>query len=127
MVEQLAVVDLQDARGDAVDEMPVVRDEEDGAGVVLERVGERLDGAHVEVVGGLVEEQEVGVADEQGEQAEAAALAAREHLDALLDLVGAELEAAEELARLLFVVADQRQAPSRRQVSVSLSSRPCCE
>ena len=109
VVEQLAVVDLEHARGDAVDEMTVVGDQQDGAGVVLEGVGERLDRAHVEVVGGLVEQQEVGVADEQREQAEAAALAAREHLDALLDLVGAELEAAEELARLLLVVADQRQ------------------
>ena len=103
-------MDLEHARGDAVDEVAVVGDEQDGAGVVLERVGERLDGAHVEVVGGLVEQQEVGVADEQREQAQAAALAAREHARRVFSTSSAvELEAAEQAARDLLVVADQRQ------------------
>src|SRR5674536_254542 len=56
-----------------------------------------------------VEQQEVGVADEEREQAEPAAFAAGQHLHALLDLVGAELKAAQESARLLLVVADQWQ------------------
>ncbi len=119
MVQQSAVVDLEDAGGDPVDEVPVVGDQQKRPGVVIERIAQRLDGAHVEVVGGLVQEQEVGVSDEQREQAQAAAFAAREHLDPLLDLVRAELEAAQQAACRLLVVADERQAPSAARCRVA--------
>jgi len=42
VVEQSAVVDLEHARGHAVDEVAIVGHQQDGAGVVLERVRERL-------------------------------------------------------------------------------------
>ena len=56
---EAAVFDLEDAGGEAVDEVTVVGDEEDGAGEVADGVEEDVFGAEVEVVGGLVEEEHV--------------------------------------------------------------------
>ena len=55
-----AAVELEDPLGDVVEEVPVVGDGDDGAGVLLEVLLEPLHGLGVEVVGGLVEQQQVG-------------------------------------------------------------------
>ena len=102
-------MDLEHTRGDAVDQVAVVGDQQERAGVLDQGRGEGVDGLHVEVVRGLVEEEEVGVADEQPQQAEAAALAAGEGGDRFVDLVGGEHEAAEQAASALLVVAGERQ------------------
>jgi selenophosphate synthetase-related protein len=54
-----AVFDLEDAGGEAVDEVAVVRDEEHRAGEVADGVEQDVLGAQIEVVGGLVEQQQV--------------------------------------------------------------------
>ena len=102
-------MDLQHARGDALDQVAVVGDQQHGAGVVGEGRRESLDGVDVEVVRGLVQDEEVGVAGEQPEEAQPAALAARELGDGLVDLVGGEQEAAQQAAGDLLVVAGERQ------------------
>ena len=56
-------------------------DEEHGAAVVGEEGFEPLDGLDVEVVGGLVEQQHVGLGDQRARQQHAAAPAARERVD----------------------------------------------
>ncbi len=93
-----AVFDLEDAGGEAVDEVAVVRDEEDGAGELFDGVEEHVFGAHVEVVGRLVEQEEVGGRDEHAGEGVAVALAAGEHAEGLEDVVAGEHEAAEEIA-----------------------------
>src|ERR1041385_7728413 len=51
-------LELDDAGGQGRDELAVVGDEDQGAGVLVEGGVERLDGFHVEVVGRLVRSEE---------------------------------------------------------------------
>ena len=78
----LPVVDLPHVLADLVEEPAVVRDDEKGALVhgptALKVLGEPLDGLHVEVVRGLVHEDDVPGAHEQAREVAAPALAARE-------------------------------------------------
>ena len=57
-----AAVELEDPAGHVVEEVAVVGDGDDGAGVVLEEALEPRHRLGVEVVGGLVEQQQVGLA-----------------------------------------------------------------
>jgi hypothetical protein len=84
-----------DAGGEAVEEEAVVADQEDGAGEVEEVSFEPLDGGEVEVVGGLVEEEQIGLGDEQLGKREARALAAGEGGDVLLPDLFFEADAME--------------------------------
>ena len=90
------VVDVGDVGADVVEEVPVVRDGDDGAVVAGEEVFEPVDGLEVEIVGGLVEEESFGVAEESLGEEDADLLAALElgHL-ALVEFVG-DVEALEE-------------------------------
>src|SRR5262249_58139236 len=76
---QRLVLQRQRVRGDGVDQRAVVGDEQDGAVVRLDRVLERLPALDVEVVGGLVEDQEVGAARDQLRQRQPPALAAGQY------------------------------------------------
>ena len=76
--EALAAIELEDPAGDVVEEVAVVGDGDDGALVVVEEAFEPGDGFGVEVVGGLVEEEEVGLREEKAAECDAAALAAGE-------------------------------------------------
>src|SRR5438477_3848995 len=73
-----AAVELQDPAGDVVEEVAVVGDGDDGAWIFLEMALEPRDGFRVEVVGGLVEEEQVGLAEEDLAERDAPALASRE-------------------------------------------------
>jgi hypothetical protein len=72
------LVDFDDAGGDDVEEVAVVGDEDDGAGECAEVVFEPADGFGVEVVGGFVEEEEVGLAGEGAAECDAAFFSAGE-------------------------------------------------
>ena len=61
-----------------VHESAVVADDEDGAVVVGDKAAQPLDALEVQVVGGLVQEQQVGVAQEELGQRDAHLPAARE-------------------------------------------------
>ena len=78
---------------DAVEEPAVMADDHRAAREALERVLERAQRVDVEVVRGLVEQQQVGAAAQQLGEVEAVALAAGEILDALLLVAAAEVEA----------------------------------
>src|SRR5207244_2445127 len=58
--DQAAVLDGRGPGGHGVDERAVVRDQQDGALVGVERLLQGLPALHVEVVGGLVQQEEVG-------------------------------------------------------------------
>ena len=68
----------QQVRRDAVEEPAVMADDHRAAGEALERVLERAQRVDVEVVRGLVEQQQVGAAAQQLGEVQAVALAARE-------------------------------------------------
>ena len=66
MVDVHALVPELDGLVDGdVEEVAVVRDEDVGVGVVVEIVFEPVAGFEVEVVGGLVEEQQAGFLEEE--------------------------------------------------------------
>ena len=73
-----AAVELEDPAGDVVEEVAVVGDRDDRALVVLEVLLEPGDRLGVEVVGRLVEQQQVGRGEQQPAERDAAALAAGE-------------------------------------------------
>jgi hypothetical protein len=71
-------------RGDAVEEPAVVADDDGAAGEVEQRLLERPQRVDVEVVGRLVEQQQVAAGAQQLGQVHAVALAARERAHLLL-------------------------------------------
>ena len=78
----MAAVELEDPAGDVVEKVAIVRDRDDGAREILEEALEPRDGFGVQVVRRLVEQQHVGVRQQQAAQRDAAALAARQRLHA---------------------------------------------
>src|SRR6185437_9501021 len=83
------VIDVRDMRADRVEEVAVVRNRDERAVVADEKLLQPEDGVEVEVVGGLVEQQGLRLAEERLRQQHADLLAALQlgHL-ALVDLVG---------------------------------------
>ena len=73
-----ALVELEDPAGHVVEEVAVVGDGDDGARELGEVALEPPDALGVEVVGGLVEQQHVGLLEQQPAERHAAALAAGE-------------------------------------------------
>src|SRR5882724_9683605 len=66
----------EDMSGDAVEEPAVMADDHGAAGKILQRLFERAQGIDVEIVGGLVEQQDIGAGFEHFGQMHAVALAA---------------------------------------------------
>ena len=77
-----AVVELEDPACHVVEEVPIVGHCNDGAGVVLERALQPGDRLGVEMVGGLVEEEEVGLGEEETGHGDTSNLAAGKVLNA---------------------------------------------
>ena len=81
-VDEVApAIELEDPVDDIVEEIAVVGDEDDVARIVDQMLLEPLDAFGVEVVGRLVEQQDVGLFEQQPGQRDAALLAAREVVD----------------------------------------------
>ena len=81
VADQPAAVDLGDPLRDVVEEVPVVRDRDHGAGVLLQVLLEPQHALGVEVVRRLVEEQQVGLLQQELRERDAALLTAREVRD----------------------------------------------
>ena len=111
----------EDVRRDAVEEPAVVGDDDGAAGEVEQRVLERAQRVDVEVVGRLVEQQDVAAAAQQLREVDAVALAARELADRLLLVAAAEVEPRDVLARVDLALAEQDRCPGRRRSP----STPC--
>ena len=99
-------------RGDVVDagvhEGAVVADDEDGAVVVGDKTSQPLDALEVQVVGGLVQQQQIGVAQEELGERDAHLPAARELGARALKVGDFEAQAGQDLAGIaLELVAAQ--------------------
>ncbi len=70
-----AAVEFEDPFGDVVQEVPIVGDRQDGAWVLGQVLFQPLHALGVEVVGGLVEQQQVGLLQQQLAQRHPAPLA----------------------------------------------------
>ncbi len=89
-------MELHDPVGDLVDEVAVVADQDDRAGVVGQEALQPLHAGEVEVVGRLVEQQHVGVLEQEAGERDAHHPAARELTDVALDVAIGEAEAGED-------------------------------
>ena len=95
---QLAAPDLQRLLARTKEELAVVGDDDVPAAEVAQEVLEEDEGAQVEEVRGLVEDEEVGVAQEHGRQLDAGLVASRELSHPRLQVGRTELEASGDLA-----------------------------
>ena len=93
VLDEHALVDVQHARDRLVEQLEVVTDHEEAAAEGAQELHEPLLGVDVEVVRGLVEEQEVAAGEEDARELHAPALAARQRGDGQVEPVGAEAEA----------------------------------
>ncbi len=92
----------------AVEELQVVRDDQQAATIGAQEVHQPAGGGRVEEVGRLVEQQQVGALEEQAGQGELGLLAAAEGADAAVEGDARQAEAGDELlgARIGVVVAE---------------------
>ena len=111
-----AAIELQNPLGDVVEEVAIVRDGHDRALVFLQEALEPGDRFGVEVVGRLVEQQQVGRLEQQPAQRDAAPLAARQLRD-----VGIRRRTAQRVHRQLELRVD---VPGVDRVDAILQ-RPC--
>ena len=79
--DAVAAVELEDPLGGVVEEVAVVRHRDHGAGKLLQELLEPVDALGVEVVGRLVEQQHVGLRQQQPAQRDAPLLAAGQRGD----------------------------------------------
>ncbi len=86
------VFDLEDTRRQVVDEIAVVRDQHHRSVVLAQGVEQDVLGAHIQVISGLIEQQEIRGGEQHASQRVAVAFAAGEHADALERIVIAEQE-----------------------------------
>ena len=94
---QLPVVDVHDHVHHAVEEIAVVRDDEQRAGIALQPVFQPDDGVQIEVVGRFVQQQQVGRAHQRLRQVQPHAPAAGKAGDRLLHLLQREAQAGQQL------------------------------
>ena len=78
VVGHMAVADFDDAGGDALHEVPVVRREDDGPFVVDQRLSQSVDGIDVEMVARFVEHQDVVLRQQETGETESRTFATRE-------------------------------------------------
>ena len=100
VLDQHALVEVQDTGDRLVQQLDVVADDEQGAPVGPQETHEPGLGVAVEVVGRLVEEQDVAAGKKDAGQLEAPALAAREHADGQVEAVAGQPQPGDELADL---------------------------
>ena len=110
---------LDGALGDIIQEGAVVRDEDHGAGIGGEVVLEPLYRDDVEVVGGLVEEEEVGVAQEQFGQLDAHLPAAAEDGHRAVEVAVLESQAQQHLLGLFLPTAAAKEGQVFGQLVVA--------
>src|SRR5579883_660476 len=98
---QTAVAYLPNLRGQPLDQVAVVRDQQQRACEALQHLLQHLLRGDIQVIGRLVQQQQVGVLDGQDGQGQAPALAAAEHAHLLEDILAAEQVERQVVARLV--------------------------
>ena len=126
--------EFPDAIDDAVQEVAVVADDEQGALPGLQRGFEPLDGFHVEVVGGLVEDEQVGLLQQEAGEKGASLLSAAEMREGQGQVILPEAKALQHLAdaSVVFIAADEFELVlgvavlgEQRAASEDAPPRPC--
>ena len=105
IVHDAAILDFDHGRGHRLHERAVVAREDHRAFIGDERLGERIDRLHVEMIARLVEHEHVEGAEQEPRHAEPGPLAARQHADPLLDRLAPEEHRAGQVENLLLLRA----------------------
>ena len=121
VVVYLAAGDLYGACGHVVDEGPVVRDEHHGAVVACEELLEPLYRLDVEMVGGLVEQQHVGVAQQDFGQLDAHPPSAAELAGRAVQVALFEAQSFERALHLAAIVVAAHHAVALALVGEALA------
>ena len=107
----------------AVQELAVVRGHHERALEGAQEALEPEDRLEVEVVGRLVEQQRVGLHDQDPRERDAHLPAARERADVAVDLLGREAEAGEDLARARLEPVAAELLEARLRLAEALDQR----
>ena len=118
VVRDRLVVELEDARRDAVEEIAVMADEQHAAPVLAQERLKPLRHADVEMVRRLVEKEEIRLAHERLRETDARLLSAGEMLDVLREIRLGKAEAERDAAQaaLVVVAAEALEAVERAAV-----------
>ena len=118
VVRDRLVVELEDARCDAVEEIAVMADEQHAAPIVAQERLEPLRHADIEMVRRFVEEEEIRLTHERLREADARLLPAGEMLDVFLEILLREAESERHAAQaaLVVVAAEALEAVERTAV-----------
>ena len=100
-VRDAAALELPDARADFLEQVLVVRHEQDGALELLQRDVQRVDRLEVQVVGGLVEDEDVRLLQHDPAEQQPRRLAARQRVGRLVAVLAAEQHLAEQTVNVL--------------------------
>ncbi len=85
-------VEVNDASDRFVEQLEIVADDQERAAVVAQELHQPGLGIDVEVVGGLVEQEDVAAREQNPGQLHAAALAARQHIQGQVETIGGQTE-----------------------------------
>ena len=110
VLAQVALVEVQHLGDGLVEELEVVADHEQRAAVRAQEAHQPFLGVDVEVVGGLVEDQVLGTAEQDARELDAPALATRERSERKLRAVGGEAETREDSVHVGFGAVAARVA-----------------
>jgi hypothetical protein len=126
---QMALLDMGNLADDGVQEVAVVGNQQEGTGIVAQPGFQPDDRVQVQVVGGLVEEHEVGAAHEGARQAQAHAPASGPARHRASLLAGVEAQAVEQAggAALGGVAADGLQAGMEFALAQAVPRRLRCD
>ena len=92
MLAHVAAAKLIDFRDEAVEKLAVVADDDGRAVKGADGLLEHVLGGHVEVVGGLVEDEKVDWLEQELNHGQTTALATRKHLHLLVDSLASKHE-----------------------------------
>ena len=104
VVVELTEFEFVDLADYPVNEHPVVGDQDDGLGVFLQVAFQPLDRLHVQMVGRLVQQQDVRLDQQQLDEADLGLLAAGERRDRPVQIIQGKAEAGKQGELLLVVV-----------------------
>ncbi|MNH05037.1 hypothetical protein D3C79_643490 [compost metagenome] len=91
----LAAIEIDDPGRQLVDELPIVRDEDDGATEIFQELFQPVDGFDVQVVGRLIEQQQIRIAGQGAGQGHLAQPATGQAVEGR---IGIEVEQGQHLA-----------------------------
>ena len=97
IASELSVVDMQDDVGDAVQKIPVVGNDDQGATVTFEPVFKPQDGIQIEVVRRFIQQQQIGRAHQRLCQIQTHAPAAGKGRHAVLHVFHGKAQSQQEL------------------------------